>query len=311
MLDWQDFDAVFQAKTDYAFDNRTVEAIIKHRKEFGDQLFFDRIWKLIGLSRPARNNYPPRSNHDFRNLWQKIVQSSAPDQQKIALLYYLLKDCRQLSNIDSNFARRTHLPPRWQLLVAGLWELDHAQFSRALEHLTDPSLTPTFTDEILTTLLRHPKCDSSLATAYCVAVSPPLADQATLETYFDLLKRNSLVEAYYFAQKQTETRHKALFERLVVAVLQEKPDQARAETAVLLVGFPLLEQEEAWLEECLVHGAASKLPGAKDTLLARKIAIGAFTNENTTLNRYKGERIGGLNWEDVKAGMGIGGAVPH
>ena len=51
MLDWQDFDAVFQPKTDYALDNRTTESIIKHRKEFGDQLFFDRIWKLIGLSR--------------------------------------------------------------------------------------------------------------------------------------------------------------------------------------------------------------------------------------------------------------------
>jgi hypothetical protein len=51
MLDWQDFDAVFQAKTDYAYDNRTVESIIKHRKEFGDQLFFDRIWRLIGHAR--------------------------------------------------------------------------------------------------------------------------------------------------------------------------------------------------------------------------------------------------------------------
>ena len=51
MLDWQDFDAVFQPKTDFAYDTRTVETILKHRKEFGDQLFFDRIWKLIGLSR--------------------------------------------------------------------------------------------------------------------------------------------------------------------------------------------------------------------------------------------------------------------
>ena len=51
MLDWQDFDAVFQSKTDYAYDAKTVEGVIKHRKEFGDQLFFDRIWKLIGLTR--------------------------------------------------------------------------------------------------------------------------------------------------------------------------------------------------------------------------------------------------------------------
>src|ERR1700761_5768117 len=51
MLDWQDFDAAFQGRTDYTYDNRVIESIIKHRKEFGDQLFFDRIWKLIGLSR--------------------------------------------------------------------------------------------------------------------------------------------------------------------------------------------------------------------------------------------------------------------
>ncbi len=86
--------------------------------------------------------------------------------------------------------------------MAGLWELDHAQFSRALEHLTDPSLTPTFTDEILLTLIQHPKCDPALATAYYIATFPPLADQKTLEAYFELLKRNSVVEAYNFAQRQ-------------------------------------------------------------------------------------------------------------
>lgn len=51
MLNWQEFDAVFQSKSDYSFDSKTVESIIKHRKEFGDQLFFDRIWKSIGLTR--------------------------------------------------------------------------------------------------------------------------------------------------------------------------------------------------------------------------------------------------------------------
>ena len=237
------------------------------------------------------------------------MQSTAPDQQKIALLYYLLRDCRQLPNIDSIFARRTHLPPRWQLLVAGLWELDHAQFSRALEHLADPSLTPTFTDEILLTLLRHPRCDPSLATAYYVAVSPPLAEQTTLEAYFELLKSNSLVEAYYFAQRQEQSRHKSLFEKLVVAVLQDKPDQSRAETAALLIGLPLTVQEEAWLEESLLQGAASKLPCAKDSLLARKIATGSSTGETTVFGRVKGDSLGGINWGIVNAG--IEGAVPH
>ncbi|EXJ60337.1 hypothetical protein A1O7_04489 [Cladophialophora yegresii CBS 114405] len=309
MLDWQDFDAVFQAKTDYSYDNRTVETIIKHRKEFGDQLFFDRIWKLIGLARPARTNYPPRSNADLRSLWSKIGQSTAPDEQKLALLYYLLRDCRQLPNAEANFARRTHLPPRWQLLVAGLWELDHAQFSRALEHLTDPSLTPTFTDEILHALLQHPRCDPALATAYFVSVAPPLADKKTMDTYFDLVMSNNLVEAYYFAQKQQQSRHKVLFERLVVSIHQEKPSHSRAEKAALLVGLPLTAQEDSWLEECLLHGAASNLPGAKDSLMARSIAVGRSMGDKSPLNRLKGDSVAGVNWDTVRAG--ITGAVPH
>merc|ERR1711939_497700 len=79
MLNWQDFDVVFQAKPDYAYDNKTVENITRHRKEFGE-LFFDRIWKSIGLMRPSRNNYPPRTNQDLRNLWSKIVQSCIAPQ---------------------------------------------------------------------------------------------------------------------------------------------------------------------------------------------------------------------------------------
>ncbi|EXJ73776.1 uncharacterized protein A1O5_03538 [Cladophialophora psammophila CBS 110553] len=309
MLNWHDFDAVFQPKTDYAYDSRTVETIIRHRKEFGDQLFFDRIWRTIGLTRPARNNYPPRSNQDLRNLWSKVVQSTAPDEQKLALLYYLLRDCRQLPNSDSNFARRTYLPRRWQLLVAGLWELDHGQFSRALEHLTDPSLTPTFTDEILLTLLRHPKCDPSLATAYYVAMSPPLEDPAALEAYFGLVMTNSLVEAYYFAQRQSGTKHKMLFEKLVVSVHQDNPSPSRSERATLLVGMPLTVEEEAWFERCILDGAASKLPGAKDSLMVRRIITGRSTSDSTALSRLKGDSIGGINWENVKAG--IADAVPQ
>jgi hypothetical protein len=49
MFDWQDFDAlaVFRQKPDFFFDNKTVESILKHRKEFGHQLSFDRMWKSM------------------------------------------------------------------------------------------------------------------------------------------------------------------------------------------------------------------------------------------------------------------------
>jgi hypothetical protein len=239
----------------------------------------------------------------LRNLWSKIVQSPAPDEQKLALLYYVLLDCRGIHNADNAFVRRTYLPQKYQLLVQGLWELDHAQFSRALEHLTDPCLALPFADEVLLTLLRHPKCDSALATAFYISVSPPLKDQKTLDAYFELLSSNSLIEAYYFANRQDEENHKTLFERLVARVHQEKAGDARAARATLLAGLPFSSEEEAWFEDFLLHGKGSKLSGAKDTVMVRRIATGrsaTAATENATLKRLKGENIDGVNWETVR-----------
>ncbi|KEF62837.1 uncharacterized protein A1O9_00810 [Exophiala aquamarina CBS 119918] len=303
ILNWHDFDAVFQQKPDYAPDQKTVENVIRHRKEFGDELFFDRIWKSIGLTHPSRKNYPARSNQDLRNLWSRIVHSPAPDEQKLALLFYVLLDCRGLHNADNTFVRRTYLPQKYQLLVQGLWELDHAQFSRALEHLTDPSLALPFADEVLLTLLKHPKCDSSLAAAFYISVSPPLKEQKTLDAYFELLSSNNLVEAYYFAKRQDELNHKSLFERLIAKVHQETAGHARAARATLLAGLPFSSEEEAWFENFLLDGKGSKLPGAKDTVMVRRIATGrsaTAATESAALSRQKGENIDGVSWETVR-----------
>ena len=324
VLNWQDFDDVFKQKPDYAPDHKTVENILRHRKEFGDELFFDRIWKSIGLNHreldsipfsaliliavASRKNYPPKSNQDLRNLWSKIVQLPAPDEQKLALLYYIILDCRQSINTDNFFARRTFLPQKYQLLVQGLWELDHAQFSRALEHLTDPSLALPFADEILYSLLRHPKCDRALAVAFYISVSPPLKAQKTLDAYFELLFSNNLVEAYYFTRKQDELTHKTLLERLIVKVHEEKIGNTRAEQATLLVGLPFSTEEETWFEECLLHGAASKLQGAKDSVIVRRIATGKSAAEPAILNRLKGGDIDGVSWDIVR--KSIADAIP-
>jgi len=199
--------------------------------------------------------------------------------------------------------RRTYLPQKYQLLVQGLWELDHAQFSRALEHLTDPSLALPFADEVLLTLLRHPKCDSSLAAAFYISVSPPLKDQKTLDAYFELLSSSNLVEAYYFARRQDELSHKTLFERLVAEVHQEKPTHVRAARATLLAGLPFSSEEEVWFEDLLLDGTYSQLPGAKDSVMVRRIATGrpaAAATESASLNRLKGENIDGVSWETVR-----------
>ena len=264
-------------------------------------------YRLIFLA--SRKNYPPRSNQDLRNLWTKVVQSPAGDEQKLALLYYILRDCRQLPSADTNFARRTYLPQKYQLLATGLWELDHCQFSFALEHLTDPSLTPTFADEILIALLQHPKCDKALATAYYIAVSPPLKVQAAFDGYFELLLHNNIMEAYYFAKRQEDLKHKTLFEKILVSVHQEQAGRVRAERATLLIGLPFTSEEDGWFEDCLLHGAGSRLPGAKDSVMVRRIVKGTSTTDLSALNGLKGENIGGLSWDYVR--QGIADAVPN
>ncbi|RVX75383.1 hypothetical protein B0A52_00736 [Exophiala mesophila] len=310
-FNWQEFNTVWRHASDFSLEQKAIDNIVRHRKEFGDELFFDRIWKSIGLTQPSKKSYPPRSNQDLRSLWTKIVQSPAPDEQKLALIYYILLDSRQTLKTSpaDTFIRKTHLPQKYELLILGLWELDHAQFSRALEHLADPTLTLPFADQILVALLKHPKSDPSLATAFYICVSPPLEDPKALDAYSDLLSSKSPIQAVYLARRQDQTNHKRLLDKLVVKILQEKTPNRRAEQATLLVGMALTKQEEEWLEQCLLSGPASKLPGASDTVLVRRIATGKLSAEDgEAIGRLKGEKIDGVNWENVR--QSIQGAVP-
>lgn len=49
MYDWQNFDVVFHGKVDCSYDDKTVNTILKNRKELAGILFFDRIWSNLGL----------------------------------------------------------------------------------------------------------------------------------------------------------------------------------------------------------------------------------------------------------------------
>ena len=207
-----------------------------------------------------------------------------------------------MHSADANFAQKTYLPPRYQLLMSGLWELDHCQFGRALDHLTDPSLTPTFPDEILYTLINHPKCQDHLAIAYYLTVSPPLQDRKTLEAYFSLLCQNSVVEAYQFCRKQDSNRRQ-LFEQLVVDVHSGTPSTNRSERALTLIGLPLSNEEEQWLEECLLYGKGAQCQQAKDSVLMRRLAMGKDYKGLDALDRLRGSRISDVNWDDVRRSM--------
>ena len=299
MYEWQDFKTVFQPKPDFKPDAKHAEAILRHREELGGTLFFDRIWNSLGLKHPTKN-YPPKSNAELRTLWSKIVQAQVGDEQKLALLYYLVRDVRT-GNLEAHFVRNTHLPEKYRLMVSGLWELDHLQFSKALEHLTDPSLTPTFADDILLVLLQQPKCDKALAMAYYVTVRPPLRDQQTLNSYFALLTQTNIIEAYNFAKQNPS--HQRLFEELVVSVHEEDASDARAQRALQLLGLPFTEEEELWFEECLLKGRAARAPGAKDSVLMRRLATGKLHAGSSAVERLKGSKIDGVNWEDIRETM--------
>lgn len=208
-----------------------------------------------------------------------------------------------MSNVEEHFAKKAWLPEKYQLLIQGLWQLDHCRFASALELLTDPSLTPTFTDEILHTLINHPRCDNSLAMAYYVTVSPPLRDSRTLAAYFSVLCQNSVTEAYNFTKVQEATKRKSLFEDLVVAVHSEGGSEARADRALTLLSLPFTAEEEAWFEECLLYGKGVSCNQAKDSVMMRRLAMGRDYEGLGALDRLRGHKINGVNWDDVRISM--------
>lgn len=67
-----------------------------------------------------------------------------------------------------------------------------------------------------------------------------------------------------------------------------------------LVGLPLDEDEEQWFEHVLLHGNASTLPGAKDTVMMRRLATGRTGELNPELESLGGKKVDGLNWDDLR-----------
>jgi hypothetical protein len=259
--------------------------------------------------------YPPRSNEELRKLYGKIMECNAPDQHKSSLVYYILKDLQIRGQGAAKFAKSEFLPNKYQILIDGIWHMDRLQFEvntahpkcaaalpltvtmqEALEYLTDPSLIPTFPEEILHTLCSHCRTDPTLPLAYYHTVSPEITSSGVLFSFFSALCRASVTEAFYFSRARGEASHRTLFEMLVAFVHAAEGGRPRADRAVELINLPLGEEEEEWLEEYLVGGEGSTLFGAKDTVMMRKIATGR-TREAVEMAPGMRERtIGDVNW---------------
>lgn len=112
-----------------------------------------------------------------------------------------------------------------------------------------------------------------------------------------------MTEAFYFTRKYDESHRRAFFEQLTGFVHKTAAGQTRSRRAMELVGLPLDEDEERWFEETLLSGSASSLPGAKDTVMMRRLATGQMDGLGPELESLGGKKVDGLNWDDLRQSM--------
>ncbi|CRG91050.1 putative protein ely5 [Talaromyces islandicus] len=301
MATWETFDAVFYFDRNYAHDKKTLDRIVANRRSLQSQLFIDRLLQLMGV-KPVQELYPPKTNRDLQTLYKQILASPFPDHQKQAVIYYLLRDCRGSNEAISHFTRGCFLPDKYQLFIDGIWHLDRLEFRRALEYLTEPSLIPTFPDEILYVLTQQslPKHDDSLAIAYYLTVSPPLASEKVQQAYFETLCRANITEAFYFTRNYDNELRRQFLEQLVAFVHKTPAGPLRGTRAMELVSLPFDEQEESWFEGSLLTGKAAVLSSAKDTVLMRRLATGKMQGLPPSIESLGGPKIDGINWDDLR-----------
>ena len=328
LVNLNDFNDVFTINADQNVGHRDYERTRDHRRTLDHELFFDRLLKVLhvnGATHPAivlfyandpsaSHLYPPRTNQDLRELHQRIVAAPIARHHKLSLLFYILKDFddddARDDQLSMEFSEDFFLPERYRIYVSGLWELDHLNFRRALDFLTEPSLIPTFPDEILETLLKHTRShEQDLALAYYHTVSPPLANEKIRDLFFEHLAKISITETYTFAREQGDPIHRVLFEMLISVALTNETGEARATRCVELVNLPFDEEEEEWFEEHLTNGKGRSLHGARDTIMVRRIAMGKMTDALKEGEHLSGRRMNGVNWDMVKSGLKAGVSV--
>ncbi|PIG78964.1 hypothetical protein AARAC_010147 [Aspergillus arachidicola] len=323
MAPWEDFDSVFSFNKNFTYDGKVIEQILSNRRALDNQLFADRLLGLLGVKAgnidqtlimynvPDKHNYivtkvyPPKSNADLRTLFGHIVSSPLDIHHKQALIYYLLKDCRAANDYASQFSRRFHLPEKYRFFIEGLWNLDRLDFKRAIEYLTEPSIIPTFPDEILyvLTLPQLPKHDDSLVMAYYLTVSPPLASTKVQKAFFKILCRSSITEAFYFTRNYDDSLRQNYLAQLIEFVHSTEAGETRSKRAMELIGLPFDDQEEGWFEDCLLRGNAKGLHGSKDTVMMRRLATGKLENLSADLESLGGKKVDGLNWDILRQGI--------
>ena len=180
----------------------------------------------------------------------------------------------------------------------------------ALDCLTQPTLLPTFSSDILATLLDHyDRTDKSidLPLAYYNTMRPPLTPQSLLEKYFGHIANISITSAYSFIYQQPAHLHKHLLEHLVDAALVHRysssPDE-RVKRALELVDLPFRDEDEKIFENYLVEGKGRNVHGAGDIVVLRRIAKGKLESAISKEINVSGRRVDSLSWETLRDALG-------
>jgi len=251
----------------------------------------------------ASKLYPPRSNSDLRKLHESISASSSPQHHKQSTIYYLLLDLSLPRRSAAAYARHVSLPPKYATLVDGLWQLDRLELERALDSLTQPSLLPTFPEEIVSVLCKHATGEQShLALAYFYSVEPKIQDIGVRDEVFRCMIRASLTEAFFYARSQGDPMHRHLFEEMLGWTL-ESGDHAKGKRAVEMVQLPFSEEEEEWFEDFLIDGRGSQLPKSRDTAIMRRLLIGNVDDAKELSKRGRDTNIEGTTWRRILEGI--------
>jgi hypothetical protein len=177
----------------------------------------------------------------------------------------------------------------------------------AMENLTSPSLTPTYSEEILAALLHAEK--DELALAYYQTVSPSLANHDLLIEYFSMLCKGSITEAFYFSRTQPHSKRRELLEILIDQAFHATSGKQRADQGVELVDLPFDKDEEAWFEHFLLRDTQGRnFRYAADMVMMRRIATGQLAQAKEdfhTLN-LSNHRLGDVTWSNVMDGLDKG-----
>lgn len=153
MLDYNEFSNSFPTAGPNPYDQNGVRAIETFRKGFDGVLFIDRVLRALGIGQGwwaprllfqcralyleyADNSvgklYPPRGDNGVRGLHRQIMDSNVTLYHKLSVLYYLLLDFDYTfgtqSHLAQSLAEEASLPQKYQILMRGLWHMDHKEF---------------------------------------------------------------------------------------------------------------------------------------------------------------------------------------